>query len=66
MDEKPEGASWRDFNWWGLFLVLLGLGWLGGMLNWFEFNWAWAGAIAIIIVGLGMMFGRRRHGHGCC
>ncbi|HEX2065565.1 MAG TPA: hypothetical protein VHI93_02015 [Candidatus Thermoplasmatota archaeon] len=60
MDEPGERFSMRHVNWWGLFLIVLGVGWLGGMLGWFDFDWRWAGPIALIAVGCGMLFGRSR------
>ncbi|MEA3203406.1 MAG: hypothetical protein QOI63_1081 [Thermoplasmata archaeon] len=62
MDGQPadESFSLRHVNWLGLFLIVLGVGWLGGLMGWFRFDWRWAGPFALIAVGCGMLFGRQR------
>jgi hypothetical protein len=64
MEEKPisgeEPFRMRHVNWWGLFLIALGVGWLGDKLGWYRFDWSIAGPLALILVGVGMVFGRRR------
>lgn len=50
-----HGHGYGRFPVWGLFLLFLGVGWLGGEMGWWDFRWSLAGPVAIIIVGLGML-----------
>jgi len=62
MDEAPtDEFSVQHINWFGLFLIVLGVGWLGGMLGWFAFSWKWAGPLALIALGMMMVLGKGRH-----
>jgi hypothetical protein len=61
MGTDREEFSLRDVNWMGLFLVVLGVLWLGGMMGWIRFDWRWAGPLALIAVGCMMLLGRGRH-----
>jgi hypothetical protein len=50
-----HGWGPRGFPIWGLFMVVIGVGWLGGEVGWWTFNWEFAGPLAIIFVGVSMM-----------
>jgi cell wall-active antibiotic response 4TMS protein YvqF len=51
--------EWSNFNPWGLFVVVLGVGWLGNQMGWFAFDWSAVGPLALIFAGLMMVFQRR-------
>jgi hypothetical protein len=57
-----HGHGYGRFPIWGLFVLFLGVGWLGGEMDWWRFSWALAGPVALILAGLGMVLGwaRRR------
>jgi hypothetical protein len=57
-----HGWGPRAFPVWGLFILVLGIGWLGGETGWWRFDWSWAGPLALIFVGLSMVvsWGMRR------
>lgn len=50
-----HGWGPRAFPIWGLFLLVLGVGWLGGEAGWWRFDWGFAGPLALIFVGIAMV-----------
>jgi hypothetical protein len=48
-----------SFNWWGLFILLIGVAWLGDNMNWWTFEWSMVGPIALIFAGVMVVFGRK-------
>jgi hypothetical protein len=64
-DLYGRGASDRSFdlsniNWWGFFLLLIGIAWLGDTMNWWTFNWSMTGPLALVFAGIMLVFGRKR------
>jgi hypothetical protein len=56
-----SGLDWTSFNWWGLFMVLIGILWLGDGMGWFKFNWSMMAPIALVFAGVMALIPRRRH-----
>ncbi len=52
--------DWSTVNWWGLFLLLLGMAWLGDTMNWWSFEWSMVGPLALVFAGFIILFGRKR------
>lgn len=52
--------DWSTVNWWGLFLLLLGIAWLGDTMKWWTFNWTMVGPLALVFAGFIVLFGRKR------
>lgn len=48
-----------NFNWWGLFILLIGVAWLGDTMGWWTFEWSMMGPIALIFAGIMVVFGRK-------
>lgn len=46
---------WGGFPFWGVFLVILGIWWLGAAADFWTFSWAYAGPLALIAAGGGMI-----------
>jgi hypothetical protein len=57
-----SGASfdWASVNWWGLFIVVLGVAWLGDNMKWWHFEWSMVGPIALVFAGVMMTFQSQR------
>lgn len=51
-----------SFNWWGLFLALVGILWLSDKQGWIKFDWSLIAPIALVFAGI-MAFMPRRRGH---
>lgn len=47
------------FNWWGLFILMMGVAWLGDNMHWWTFNWSMLGPLALIFAGVMVVFGRK-------
>lgn len=54
------GMDWSSFNWWGLFLLMMGVAWLGEEVGWWTFNWSMVGPLALVFAGLMLFIGRGR------
>jgi hypothetical protein len=52
--------DWSTVNWWGLFLLMLGVAWLGDTMHWWTFNWQMVGPLALVFAGFIVLFGRTR------
>jgi hypothetical protein len=52
--------DWSSFNWWGLFLLMMGVAWLGEEVGWWTFNWSMVGPLALVFAGLMLFIGRGR------
>ncbi len=52
--------DWGSFNWWGLFLLMIGVAWLGDEMGWFAFDWSMMGPLALVFAGAMAIFTRRR------
>lgn len=52
--------DWSSFNWWGLFLLLMGVAWLGEEVGWWTFNWSMVGPLALVFAGFMLFLGRGR------
>lgn len=55
-----RGFDWSTVNWWGLFLLMLGVAWLGDTMNWWTFEWSMVGPLALVFSGFIILFGRKR------
>jgi len=53
------------FNVWGVFLVVLGLGWLLDDLGIVSLHGGWIGPLAIITAGAAVLIGRGRRHEKC-
>ncbi|HUR60914.1 MAG TPA: DUF5668 domain-containing protein [Candidatus Thermoplasmatota archaeon] len=51
-----------SFNWWGLFLALVGVLWLSDKQGWIRFDWSLIAPIALVFAGI-MAFMPRRRSH---
>lgn len=65
MNDTYMGAGtrtfdWSSVNWWGLFLLLLGVAWLGDTMSWWAFQWSMVGPLALVFSGFIVLFGRKR------
>ncbi len=67
MDNDPRylGSSspsfdWGKVNWWGLFIVVLGVAWLGDNMGWWTFEWSMVGPIALVFAGIMMLFAQAK------
>ena len=49
-----------NINWWGLFLLLIGVAWLGDTMGWWVFNWSMMGPLTLVFAGVMILFTRRR------
>ncbi len=56
---KPA-FDWANINWWGLFIVVLGVAWLGDNMKWWVFNWSMVGPIALVFAGVMMLFTQQK------
>lgn len=54
--------DWSSFNWWGLFILIIGVLWLGDEMGWFNFDWSMMAPIALVFAGI-MAFIPKRRGH---
>ena len=52
--------DWSSFNWWGLFLLMMGVAWLGEEVGWWTFNWSMVGPLALVFAGIMLFIGRGR------
>lgn len=52
--------DWSSYNWWGLFLLLMGVAWLGETMSWWTFNWSMVGPLALVFAGFMLFIGRGR------
>ena len=50
--------DWSSFNWWGLFLLMMGVAWLGEEVGWWTFNWSMVGPLALVFAGVMLFIGR--------
>jgi hypothetical protein len=60
MGGTKTGFDWAAFNWWGLFLLMLGVAWLGDTMHWWTFNWTMVGPLALIFAGFMVLVGRSK------
>lgn len=64
-DLRPAGArqtvDLTSFNWWGLFMVIIGFLWLADMQHWFTFNWDIIAPLSLVFAGIMAFMPRRRH-----
>ena len=60
MGGERRTMDWTAFNWSGLFLLLLGVAWLGDTMHWWTFNWTMVGPLALIFAGFMVFIGRKR------
>lgn len=60
MGSTKAGMDWSSFNWWGLFLLMMGVAWLGEEVGWWTFNWSMVGPLALVFAGLMLFIGRGR------
>lgn len=63
-DLYTRGTTEREFdlaniNWWGLFLLLIGVAWLGDTMGWWTFNWSMMGPLTLVFAGVMILFTRR-------
>jgi membrane-bound ClpP family serine protease len=58
MGSTKTGMDWSSFNWWGLFLLMMGVAWLGEEVGWWTFNWSMVGPLALVFAGLMLFIGR--------
>lgn len=63
-DLRPMGTrqslDLAGFNWWGLFMVIVGVLWLADMQHWFTFNWSIIAPLALMFAGVMAFVQRRR------
>ena len=52
--------DWASFNWWGLFLLLVGIAWLGDSMGWWRFDWSMVGPLTLVFAGIMIFVGRRK------
>lgn len=57
---SKNSVDWTQFNWWGLFLLLIGVAWLGDTMRWWTFQWEMLGPLALVFSGLLLFVSRRR------
>ena len=60
MGGTKAAMDWSSFNWWGLFLLLMGVAWLGEEVGWWTFNWSMVGPLALIFSGVMVFISRRK------
>ena len=48
-----------NFNWFGLFFLLLGVAWLGDNMDWWTFQWSMVGPLALVFAGIMVLLGGR-------
>ena len=65
-DLRPAGARQSvdlgSFNWWGLFMVVVGILWLADKQGWLKFDWSIIAPLALVFAGIMAFMPRRRHG----
>ncbi|MEK6975188.1 MAG: DUF5668 domain-containing protein [Candidatus Thermoplasmatota archaeon] len=57
---QRTGFDWSSFNWWGLFILIIGVLWLGDELEWFNFDWSMMAPIALVFAGIMAFLPKRR------
>jgi hypothetical protein len=64
-DLRPAGArqsvDLSAFNWWGLFLVIVGVLWLADKQGWLKFDWSIIAPLFLVFAGIMAFMPRRRH-----
>ena len=54
--------DWGNFNWWGLFILTVGILWMGDEMGWFAFDWSMMAPLSLVFAGI-MAFMPRRRGN---
>lgn len=52
--------DWAGFNWWGLFILIIGVVWLGDEMGWFNFDWSMMAPLSLVFAGIMAFVPRRR------
>lgn len=52
--------DWTSFNWWGLFILVIGVLWLGDEMGWFNFKWEMMAPLSLVFAGIMAFMPRRR------
>lgn len=54
------GFDWASFNWWGLFILIIGVLWLGDEMSWFNFKWEMMAPLSLVFAGIMAFMPKRR------
>ena len=52
--------DWANFNWWGLFILAVGVLWMGDEMGWFTVKWSLTPPIVLVFAGIMAFMPRRR------
>jgi hypothetical protein len=57
---QTKGYDWAGFNWWGLFILIIGVLWLADEMDWFAVEWKLMAPFALVFAGIMAFVPRRR------
>lgn len=57
---QRTGFDWSNFNWWGLFILTIGVLWMGDEMQWFNFDWSLMAPLSLVFAGIMAFMPKRR------